>query len=249
MSSLKHIRTLLKNKACPDKAANPLFFKTGAGQYAEHDRFLGISIPDLRLIAKEGIALSLKEIQALLESEFNEERVLALLILINLYQKGSQKEKDEVYHFYIENLRYVNNWNLVDCSAPAILGAHLFKEKKDLLEVLVQSDNLWERRIAILSTHYDIRQNDFEWTLKLGEKLLKDSHDLIHKAVGWMLREMGKRNEKPLREFLDRHAAQMPRTMLRYAIERFPSNIKDIYLKKERTGGKVGKKQNCSKEF
>lgn len=230
MHNLKSIRELLKTKACPVKAAKPLFFKTGPGEYSEHDQFLGVSVPDLRIVAKAGASLSLEEIQQLLESPFNEERALALMILTNRYQKGESQIKEEAYHFYMQNLAYVNNWNLVDGSAPGILGAHLYNGKKDVLETLARSNILWERRIAILATHYFIKQDDFAWTLKLAKILLDDPHDLIHKAVGWMLREVGKREEKSLRQFLDLYAAKMPRTMLRYAIERFPPDVRSHYL-------------------
>lgn len=231
MTTLNSIRKLLQEKARPPKEGDFTFFKTGPGHYAEHDKFMGVSVPNLRVIAKTGALLTLKEIQVLLESPINEERLLALFILANQYQKGESAIKNEVYQFYMANLKHVNNWNLVDGSAPYILGAHLMDRNKDILLTLAQSEILWERRIAIVATQHFIRQNSLDWTFKIARILLNDSHDLIHKAVGWMLREAGKRDEKQLRHFLDQHAQKMPRTMLRYSIERFPEELRQAYLR------------------
>lgn len=202
-----------------------LYYKTGPGEYAEHDKFLGIPNPELRKLSKEFKKLSLDELQTLIESPFNEKRLLALFILTLQYQKSDTQTKIKIFEFYLKNTKHINNWNLVDASAHLIIGAHLFETKRELLNKLTQSQNLWERRIAIVSTWYFIRKNDLDWTFKIAKKLLKDEHDLMHKAVGWMLREAGKRDEKELIAFLDKHAKQMPRTMFRYAIERLSKNV------------------------
>lgn len=214
MRRINQIRSRLEKSITTQNQTT--FFKTGVGEYAEHDRFMGVTVPSLRIIAKEFADLSLEEVQHLIESPFNEERFLALIILVQQYKK----EQENIYQFYLENLRHVNNWNLVDASAHLIIGAHLLKRDRSSLISLAQSNNMWKRRIAIVSTWYFIRHNDLEWTFKLGEMLLRDSHDLIHKAVGWMLREAGKRDEGRLIAFLDYHSTHMPRTMLRYAIEK-----------------------------
>lgn len=205
----------------PDDAKR--FFKTGAGDYSEHDRFLGVSAPTLRKIAKSYYLLSIHDIQKLMTSEFNEERLLALFILINRYQKNGL-ERQHIYDFYLKNICYVNNWNLVDASAHYIIGAHIFHKNKSILTTLAKSKVMWKRRISIVATWYFIRQNQFSDTIKIANLLLNDQHDLIHKAVGWMLREMGKRDQKCLMHFLKKNASVMPRTMLRYAIEKFPAD-------------------------
>lgn len=206
------------------------FFKTGAGEYAEHDRFMDVSTPDLRKIASEHYLLSLSDAKKLIQSQFNEERLLALLILINRYQKNKD-EQQTIYDFYFDHINHINNWNLVDASAHLIVGAYLFNKDKTVLVMLAKSSNLWERRIAIVSTWYFIRQNKFEYTVKIAKILLNDQHDLIHKSVGWMLREMGKKDQLPLINFLEKYAQKMPRTMLRYAIEKFPALERKKYLK------------------
>ena len=203
---------------------NASFFKTGKGQYSEHDQFLGIRVPELRLLATQYSSLPLEELQFLITSPFNEERLLALLIL------DKQTDKAKRYQFYMNNIAYVNNWNLVDLSAHNIVGAYLFNQDMDQLYPLAKSSLMWERRIAIVATWYFIRNNYFHHTIEIAQMLLNDHHDLIHKASGWMLREMGKKDQKPLIEFLNHHAAQMPRTMLRYAIERFPQETRRAYL-------------------
>lgn len=209
-----------------------MFFKNQPGQYGEHDQFMGIKVPTLRLIARQFSTLSLPEIQELLQSKFNEERLLAVFILVNQYQKGEQTSKETIFNFYLQNLSQVNNWNLVDSSAHLIIGAHLFNQNRDLLIQLAQSNNLWERRIAIVSTWYFIRKQDLDWTFKIALLLLTDQHDLIHKATGWMLREAGKRDLTQLINFLNLYSTQMPRTALRYAIERFPTSERLPYLKR-----------------
>lgn len=232
LGTLKKIRQLLKEKAKPEKERKYIFFKTGPGDYAEHDQFLGSPTPEIRKIAKQFQTLPTSFIKYLISSPFNEERLLALFLLINRYQKNSPNEQEKIYQFYCNHLDLINNWNLVDASAHLILGAHLFNRDKKYLLTLSSSKNLWHRRIAIISTWYFIRNNDYKWTVKISKKLLKDKEDLIHKAVGWMLREMGKRDKSTLTHFLEDHANSMPRTMLRYAIEKLEPKLKRHYLEK-----------------
>lgn len=230
MSALTELRRLLNQAKKPCSEVKTTFFKTKPGEYAEHDQFIGVTVPDLRKISKQYSALSLLSLQELIKSPINEERLLALFILINRYQKNNHQIKQEIYEFYLYNLKHINNWNLVDASAHWIIGAHLLNNDKSILLTLAQSQNMWERRISIVSTLYFIRQNQFEFTLEIAEKLLCDSQDLIHKSVGWMLREMGKRNQQMLVNFLKKNAHQMPRTMLRYAIEKFSASERKVYL-------------------
>ena len=206
------------------------FFKTGKGQYAEGDCFLGITVPAIRQLARQFRQLGLTDCERLLQSAYNDERLLALLILVEQYQKGDAGIKNKVYQVYLNNRHRVNNWNLVDSSASCIVGAHLLRQDRSLLYQLAQSRSLWERRIAVLATFAFIRAGDFADTLKLTEQLLGDKHDLMHKACGWMLREVGKRNQSVLEGFLRQHYAVMPRTMLRYAIERFAPTKRIGYL-------------------
>jgi len=210
------------------------FFKTGKGEYGEGDIFLGIVVPEQRKIAKKYSSLDLMQIQELLNSKIHEERLISLFILIDKYKKAEKsndkKQKQEIVNFYLNNAKNINNWDLVDLSAPNIVGNFLLDKDKSVLYQLANSENLWEKRISILATFEFIKNNNFEHTLKLSEILLKDKHDLIHKAVGWMLREVGKRNEVVLENFLKKHYKEMPRTMLRYAIEKFPENRRKEYL-------------------
>jgi len=234
-ADLKKIQKTLRKSADPASASNPRFFKMGKGDYAEHDRFLGVKVPILRKLAKTFEALSFAEIKQLLQSRFNEERQLALFILVNRYKQGNRSEKTRIYDFYLKHLAYVNNWNLVDASAHLIMGAELLNKndkEKTILKSLAMSDNLWERRVAIIATWTFIQNNDFQWTLKMAKQLLKDNHDLIHKSGGWMLREVGKKDVKVLMTFLDQHAPKMPRTMLRYAIEHFSEDERKMYLQR-----------------
>ncbi len=212
------------------------FFKTGPGQYGEGDVFIGVMVPQQRAIAKTCGDMTFSEIEKLLLNKIHEFRLTALLILVYQYEsavknKNLLKQK-EIYNFYIEHLAYINNWDLVDVTAPNIVGSYLKNNKSSikLLYTYAKSDNLWKRRIAIISTFTFIRNNDFEDTLKISEMLLDDKHDLMHKAVGWMLREVGKRDRKVLLKFLDSHSKQMPRTMLRYAIEHLDKNMKSYYM-------------------
>lgn len=237
MNTLAHIRSILYHSInIPENKAS-YFFKTGAGHYAEHDIFIGVTVPTVRKIAQQFAQLPLHELQALLESKINEERLLALIILTQQYKRADSHNRETIYQFYLKNLEHVNNWNLVDTSAHLIIGAHLLnKDRSSLIEV-AQSPTLWERRIAIVSTWYFIRNNDLEWTFTISQLLLNDTHDLIHKAVGWMLRETGKKDEAALVKFLDAHSQIMPRTMLRYAIEKFPEEQRQEYLKRTKTQG------------
>ena len=209
------------------------FFKTGKGEYGEGDIFLGIRVPLLRRLVKKYGGISIAEVRKLLHSKFHEERLLAVLMLVQLFKSGDESVQKQVYDLYLENTEYINNWDIVDISASNIVGAHLYEKDKAPLYDLVQSKNLWERRISIISTFYFIRQNEFDDTLKLAKILLNDKEDLIHKAVGWMLREVGKREIEFEEEFLQEHYKIMPRTMLRYAIEKFPETSRKMYLRGE----------------
>ena len=231
-SILEDLREALHKEAKPFTERKAVFFKTGLGEYAEHDQFIGVSTPQLRQIAKINRSLPLKIVIELLQSPINEERLLALFILIARYQTGDIECKEQIYQLYQVNIKQVNNWNLVDASAHLIVGAHLYQKDKSYLLDLVVSDTLWERRIAMVATWYFIRQDEFAWTIKIAELLLNDQQDLIHKAVGWMLREMGKRHETVLITFLENYAHTMPRTMLRYAIEKLNLERRAFYLAK-----------------
>lgn len=221
----------LKKYANKDKAAFlPSFFKTGKGQYGEGDKFIGVTVPDQRKVAKQFFTLSFTEIQKLLKSNIHEHRLTALIILVEQYKRGDVKIRKKIFKFYLANTLRVNNWDLVDCSCRDIIGEHLQKQDRKLLYTLARSKNLWERRIAIVSTWAFIRQNDLKDTFQISKMLLHDSHDLIHKATGWMLREAGKRDTRVLQAFLRDYASRMPRTMLRYAIEKFPPSVRRQYM-------------------
>jgi len=207
------------------------FFKTGKGQYGEGDKFLGIVVPKIRKVAKDYIELDLKDVEKLLKSEWHEFRLTGLIILVYKFEKFKNLQ-EKIYTFYLKNTKYINNWDLVDLSAAKIIGAWLLKKDREMLYKLAKSNNLWERRIAIVTTHEFIKNMEFEETIKISEILLLDNHDLIHKAVGWMLREMGKRDEKLLKQFLDKNKTIMPRTCLRYAIEKLSDEERKNYLKK-----------------
>ena len=196
MNKVVAIKSLLQQAVNIPEKKRTAFYKTGPGQYAQHDRFMGVNVPTLRKIAKTFYDLPLPEIQALLSSVINEERLLTLFILVGQYQKAETHKKETLYQFYLSNIKQVNNWNLVDASAHLIVGAHLLQADRAPLVTLAKSKILWERRIAIVATWYFIRNNDLEWTFKLARMLLQDTHDLIHKAVGWMLREIGKKNQE-----------------------------------------------------
>jgi len=226
---LRQLRKDLRASASAEKAkVLARFFKTGKGEYGEGDVFLGVMVPETRKVAKKYAGLPLNSINELLKSEIHEERLASLLILVEKYKES----QDKVMRFYLRNAKHVNNWDLVDLSAPNILGAYLLENKKErkILDTLAKSGNLWERRIAIVATYALIRNQEYEETFNIAETLLKDRHDLIHKAVGWMLREVGKRDEKAEEAFLKKHYKVMPKTMLRYAIERFSEKKRKEYL-------------------
>ena len=207
------------------------FFKTGMGEYGEGDRFLGIRVPVLRRLSKKYKQLSLFEVEKLLTSQFHEVRLLAIFILIEHYKLAqTEVEREKIFNLCLKNIERINNWDLVDSCAPHIFGSYLTGKKKQLLFDLAKSDNLWERRIAIMSCFPSIRERQFSMALRISKLLLHDEEDLIHKAVGWMLREIGNRNIKVEETFLEKHYSDMPRTMLRYAIERFPQNKRRRYL-------------------
>jgi len=207
------------------------FFKTGKGEYGEGDIFLGIKVPVQREIAKKYYELSLPKIQELLKSKIHEHRMTGIIILNQKYKKSKQEDKENIFNFYLNNIKKINNWDLVDLSAPIIIGDFLLDKDKKILYELTRSENLWEKRIAIISTYTFIRKQEFEDALAISELLLNDTHDLIHKAVGWMLREIGKRDLEVEENFLKQHYKNMPRTMLRYAIERFDEDKRKKYLR------------------
>jgi len=206
------------------------FFKTGRGQYGEGDQFLGIRVPVIRVQAKRFENTSLQEIQRLLRAPFHEERLCALLMLVQKFSKSAADERKGIYQLYLNNTRHINNWDLVDSSAYHIVGAYLADKDRQALYTLARSESLWERRIAIIATLHLIRQSDFDDALAISGLLINDHEDLIHKAVGWMLREIGKRSLSVEKAFLKKHYKKMPRTMLRYAIEKFPEPERKAYL-------------------
>jgi 3-methyladenine DNA glycosylase AlkD len=233
MSKLTELRNELSLASSAEKANNSArFFKTGPGQYGESDIFIGISVPDQRKIAKNYEDLSLNELENLLKSKIHEERLISLIILVNKFQHGNQDTKANIYNFYISHTININNWDLVDSSAEYIVGPWLENKDKSILTSLARSNVIWERRIAMLATFHYIKQEDPKDALKIAELLLNDNHDLIQKAVGWMLREIGKRCSLKVEEkFLAHHYKSMSRTTLRYAIERFPKTRREQYLK------------------
>jgi 3-methyladenine DNA glycosylase AlkD len=223
----KELRTL----AAPGTASIlQRFFKTGPGEYGEGDVFLGIKVPPLRALAKRHPDTGLETIATLLESRYHEERFFALLLMMQRYQRSPRPEQTAIYNLYLGNTHRINNWDLVDVSAPHIVGRHLQDRSRKVLHKLAHSSSLWERRIAIIATLHFIRLHDFDDTLRIAATLLQDEHDLMHKAVGWMLREVGKRDLAAEEGFLKQHYHSMPRTMLRYAIERFAEPKREKYL-------------------
>lgn len=230
--NLKEIRSEMKRLGDPEIAAHSQrFFKTGPGQYGQGDRFLGIRVPVTRKVARRCSDLSLRQITSLLHSRFHEERLLALLILVRQFTRGDVVQQRRIFELYLDNTEYINNWDLVDSSAHLIVGPWLQDRPRGLLRKLVRSDSLWERRIAMMSTFHFIRQDDFADALVIAGMLVGDGHDLIHKAVGWMLREIGNRDVAVEEEFLQTYYREMPRTMLRYAIEKFPEELRLGYLR------------------
>lgn len=225
------VRRLLKRCAVPEKAAFlPRFFKTGPGEYGEGDRFYGVVVPDCRRIARAARGLRERELSALLASPMHEERTVALLVMSDRFERGDERDKARTYRLYRKNLDRVNNWDLVDGSAPAIVGGYFEDRDRSQLYRWARSKKLWERRIAMLATFRYIKMGDFEDALALARILLNDDEDLIHKAVGWMLREIGNRDRSAMERFLRAHHRRMPRTMLRYAIEKFPEPRRRAYL-------------------
>ena len=219
------------------KLANPekakllqRFFKTGRGEYGEGDVFLGIIVPNQRKIAGKYKFLNLKDIQYLLNSKFHEERMVALFILVEQYKKGDELLRKKIFDFYLNNTKKINNWDLVDLSAVKIIGHYLYGKDKSVIYKFIKSKNIWERRIAVMATLYFINQKQYKDALQVCENLLHDNHDLIHKATGWMLREIGKRNMDVEEEFLKKYYKIMPRMMLRYAIEKFDIKKRQFYL-------------------
>jgi 3-methyladenine DNA glycosylase AlkD len=234
LTTARDITEELARLADPEDARNlQRYFKTGPGQYDEGDRFRGIRMPVLRTLAGRCRNVSLAEAEKLLASAYHEDRMLALMILVHAFAKGDQEERRAIYDLYLASVRYINNWDLVDLSASSIVGAYLLDRSKAPLRRLARSHDLWERRIAILSTFHYIRRNEFETALEIAQMLLDDRHDLIHKAVGWMLREIGKRNRAVEDAFLVEHCRSMPRTALRYAIERHPEQERLRFLRGE----------------
>ena len=225
------VQKALKNEANPEKKkVLQGFFKTGKGQYGEGDVFLGVVVPKQRKVAKEFSSLPLPEIQKLLNSKIHEHRLTGLFILISQFERGQEKLRKKIYSMYVKNFKNVNNWDLVDSSAHKIVGAYLLDKSRKPLYIWAKSRHLWTRRIAIIATFAFIDKRELNDSLKLAHLLLKDSHDLMHKAVGWVLREVGKKDKKTLVTFLDKHASHMPRTALRYAIERFPERERQKFL-------------------
>jgi 3-methyladenine DNA glycosylase AlkD len=206
------------------------FFKTGAGEYGAGDRFLGIAVPTLRRLAREHSEMSLADVATLLRSEWHEARLLSLLVLVRQFARADPRRRQAIYRLYLKHRRLVNNWDLVDSSAEYIVGPYLRDGDHSMIQRLAASSRIWDRRIAVMATFHCIKHGEYGHTLRLARLLLRDSHDLIHKAVGWMLREIGKRDQELEESFLRRHAAQMPRAMLRYAIERFPPRLRRRYL-------------------
>ncbi len=235
MSQVKTIKSELAQFADPEQAAIlTRYFKALPGGYGEGDRFMGVKVPFQRKIARKYFRqISLRETERLLQDPYHECRLTALFILCLRFEKRSEADREEVVQLYVNNLPYVNNWDLVDASAEKILGPYLIDRKKDLLYTLAESGDLWKQRIAVMTTFYFIKNGRFTETLDLAERFLGHKHDLIHKAVGWMLREIGKRDFQAEYDFLLQHYREMPRTMLRYAIEKFDPPLREKFLKGE----------------
>jgi 3-methyladenine DNA glycosylase AlkD len=232
LTEFEAIISELRSRSDPEKAKSlSRYFKTGPGEYGEGDRFLGLAVPQVRKVAKAHPHASKRDISKLLSSAYHEERFTALLIMVEQYRRGDERTKKHIFDLYLASTSRINNWDLVDLTAPHIVGSYLFERDRLVLMNLALSKNLWERRISILSTAYFIQRGESEETLRISKLLLHDPHDLIHKAVGWMLREVGNRcSPAAERRFLDKHVSTMPRTMLRYAIERFPADLRSHYM-------------------
>ncbi len=234
LSQLKtrDVKKLLKKLGNPEHAAvSQRFFKTGPGEYGEGDTFIGIRVPVLRKLVREFKDLPVSEVEILLRSPIHEERLLAILLFVHIFKNNDDGVQKDIYELYLKSTEFINNWDLVDASAEHIVGAYLRNKSRRPLYRLAQSKNLWERRIAIMATFHFVKRHEFSETLKISSILLCDRHDLIHKATGWMLREIGKRDLKTEETFLIEHYKKMPRTMLRYAIEKFPEEKRQRYMK------------------
>ena len=232
---LNDILSKIRALAAPAKAASSQrFFKTGPGRYGEGDQFLGLTVPEIRALVPQSDDLSEADVLTLLHSEWHEERLMALLIWVRRFVKAKKDEllRERIVDLYLANTKWINNWDLVDTSAPQILGAWLLKRDRSVLQTLAKSKSLWEQRIAVLATQAFIRAGEFDDTVQLCAGFLDHPHDLMHKACGWMLREAGKRDEAVLLAFLDQHAAKMPRTMLRYAIEKLEPAVRQSYMQR-----------------
>jgi len=230
---LKDILSKIRALAGPAKAATSLrFFKTGPGEYGEGDEFLGLTVPEIRSLAPQSDSLVEADVRTLLRSDWHEERLLALLIWVHRFEKAKKDgvARERLVDLYLANTKWINNWDLVDSSAPQLLGAWLLRRDRSVLQTLAKSKSLWEQRIAVLATQAFIRAGEFDDTVQLCEGFLDHPHDLMHKACGWMLREAGKRDEAVLLAFLDQRAAKMPRTMLRYAIEKLEPAVRKSYM-------------------
>ena len=229
---LKEIRKKLKNRSSKKKAkVLQRFFKTGPGEYGEGDKFIGVRVPDIRKITSKYRSAPRRDVLRLLNSDIHEERLLAILLLVRAFSEGDEEKQKEIYDLYLENTGFINSWDLVDVSAEHIVGAYLFNKSRKPLYELVRSDLLWDKRISVMATFHFIRRDEFDETIRIAKILLSDSEDLIQKAVGWMLREVGKRHLETEEAFLKAHYRNMPRTMLRYAIEKFPESKRQRYLK------------------
>lgn len=229
--NLDALQREIRRLGSPERAKHSLrFFRTGPGEYGEGDKFFGLTVPEMRAIAKQYRDLDHDEVLELLQSEWHEDRLVALLLLVDGYDRGDDARRRKIHRAYLANTHRINNWDLVDMSAGSIVGRHLDAAEISCLVKLAKSKDLWERRIAIVATFDFIRRGELAPTLRISEMLLGDKHDLIHKAVGWMLREVGKKDRRVLDGFLAEHYREMPRTMLRYAIERHPEMIRKRYL-------------------
>jgi 3-methyladenine DNA glycosylase AlkD len=233
---LSNLQSDLKKLSSPQKRkASEWFFKTGKDQYGFGDIFIGVTVPEQRAVAKKYIDLPLNDIKKLLLSKIHEERLVALILLVSKFEKADEVKRKEIYGFYLKHTKYVNNWDLVDTSAAKIMGEYLLDKPRDVLYKFAKSESIWERRIAIISTLRFILNKESKDTFKISEILLNDKHDLIHKAVGWMLRESGQKvSKEELEKFLNKNYSKMPRTMLRYAIEKLPEEKRQMYLKRKK---------------
>ncbi len=228
------IQKQIRKQSCKEYAIKcQRFFKTAPGEYGHGDIFLGIKTPEIRKLAKENIELKIIDVKKLIYSKFHEERLLGLIIIVNKYSKTkNEKVKEQLYQVYIKSFKYINNWDLVDVTCPHIIGKHLIDKDRKILYQWAKSDHLWTKRIAMISNWWFIRKNDLIDVFKMSKILISDEHDLIQKAVGWMLREAGKKDIQKLEAYLKKHSNKMPRTMLRYAIEKLPEKKRQFYLKK-----------------